>query len=161
MHCSSGKVSSPSPIRGVELVDMEPDHLDQVLAIERTSFPTPWKREHFLHEICANPAALNVVVVRDADVLGHASCWCMFEELTINTIAVRDDFRRKGLAGWLLSELIRIAVSRGCRVATLEVRPSNTPALSLYRSFGFESVGRRKGYYDDGKEDAIVMSADL
>lgn len=135
--------------------------LDQVLAIEEQSFHTPWRREHFLFEIRDNRWAVNSVVRLGSDVLAYACVWELDDELKINNIAVRATARRCGLGRWLLTHLLAGARSRGCTVARLEVRPSNLAALALYRAHGFREYGRRRGYYQQEGEDAVLMEACL
>jgi ribosomal-protein-alanine N-acetyltransferase len=135
--------------------------VEQVVKIERASFASPWKPEHFLHEILENEWALNRVVEAGGEVVAYACVWCLQDELKINNIAVDRGARRQGVGRWLLVSLLAEAISRGCRSATLEVRPSNEAALALYRDFGFVELGRRKGYYAAEGEDAIVMALHL
>jgi len=146
---------------GLRVEPMGPADLDAVLAIEGASFATPWRREHFLSEILGHRYAHSVVLLAEAGVLGYACMWRLHEELRINNIAIHPSWRGRGLADWLLGRVMRDAASAGCREATLEVRPSNRPALDLYRKHGFREVGRRRGYYQDTAEDAILMTAVL
>ena len=142
------------------------DKLDQisvlVMTIERATFPVPWTPENFLHEIHRNPFACNRVVrsVRGS-VEGYASAWMVDREVRINNVAVREDSRRRGLGQALMRHLMDLGRMSGCTVATLEVRPSNSPALKLYAKLGFREVGRRKAYYTDTREDALVLQAPL
>ena len=162
MRCSSG--SDPergAPIAGLRLAPLREEHLEQVLAIESISFLSPWKREHFVHEIRDNPWAHNLAVVDSDTVVAYAATWRLEGELKINNIAVREDYRRRGVGRWLLREILAGARRAGCRLATLEVRPSNESALRLYASFGFEEVGRRPGYYSREGEDALLLTARL
>jgi ribosomal-protein-alanine N-acetyltransferase len=134
--------------------------LGQVLAIERDSFATPWSRDSFSHEI-RNPIALNLVASRGGDVLGYLCAWVVAGEIKINNIAVRSEQRGRGFGALLLERALAIARARGCAEASLEVRPSNREARRLYRRFGFRVEGRRKGYYQDSGEDALLMVKDL
>ena len=135
--------------------------VDQVLRIETDSFGSPWKSEHFLHELRENHWAVNWVVETQGRVSGYACLWCIHDELKINNFAIVGTERGHGLGRWLLHALLDDAIARGCRSATLEVRPSNEAALALYRACGFVEIGRRKGYYVTEGEDAIVMSLEL
>jgi ribosomal-protein-alanine N-acetyltransferase len=135
--------------------------VDQVLHIESTSFASPWKSEHFLHELRDNRWAVNLVVERRGQLVGYACLWSIHDELKINNIAVLQSERGRGIGRWLLLCVLGDAIARGCRSATLEVRPSNTAAVALYRSHGFVETGRRKGYYAAEGEDALVMSLEL
>ena len=144
-----------------ELNVMSEEDLDQVLAIERDSFPTPWTRDNFRFEIRSNPFARNFVVRHGKSVLAYACLWVVGDELKINNIAVRAVFRRRGLGGALLERVMELGRVEGCHEAELEVRPSNHVARRLYERHGFREVRKRKGYYRDTREDAIVMSATL
>lgn len=135
--------------------------IDDVLAIERLSFPTPWTREHFRHEIEDNAFAWNPVDRFDGRVVGYACVWFLDDEARINNVAIDPARRRAGLGSKLLGRVLEEAGRRGCREVTLEVRPSNAAARVLYERLGFRSVGRRRGYYQDTGEDAILMTLDL
>jgi len=141
----------------VRLRIMREDDLDAVLAIERACFPSPWSRENFLYEIRHNPAAANWVLEHGGVILGYACVWFLGPELKINNIAIHDDHRRRGLGGRLLRALLAKARELGCETAQLEVRPSNRAALALYRRHGFVQVGRRKDYYQQEHEDALLL----
>ncbi len=140
---------------------MTEDDLDSVLEIERESFASPWRHEHFLFEIRQNRWAVNRVVRLAGQVVAYMAAWELDDELKINNIAVRAEQRRRGLGRWLLRRILAEARARGCRWASLEVRPSNGPAKRLYEEHGFREVGRRRGYYQQEFEDAIVMEAEL
>ena len=160
MRCSSAPDPDlRAPIDGVRLDRMRDGDLKQVLEIESSSFGSPWKQEHFVFEIHENPRAVNRVARKGDDVLAYACLHRLHNELKINNMAVRADHRRRGLGGWILAHVMREAARRGCTVVRLEVRPSNTVALRLYRGHGFREIGRCKGYYQGEQEDAIVMEA--
>lgn len=93
-------------------------------------------------------------------IVGYAGLWFMTDEAHIVAVAVLDSWRRSGIGELLLIGAIELALARGSRVATLEVRVSNTGAQALYRKYGFNPVGRRKRYYADNGEDAFVMTTD-
>jgi len=135
--------------------------LDQILDIEREAFPTPWTRDNFRFEIRANPCAHNLVVRDGRRVLAYACLWVVYNELKINNIAVRAEWRGRGIGGALLGLALERGRLEGCTEAELEVRPSNEVARRLYERYGFREVRRRKGYYQDTREDAIVMTATL
>ena len=135
--------------------------LPQVLAIERMSFTSPWSEANFTHEIDGNPLAWNLVARFDGRVVGFACAYVVSDELMINDLAVAASARRRGVGGALLRRLIDGARVRGCRRATLEVRPGNEPARALYEAFGFGVVGHRRGYYADTGEDALLLTCDL
>ena len=128
---------------------MRPEDLDEVLTIERASFSMPWSRGAFLYEMQQNRVARCWVMRQDdARVIAYLCLWEVADEMHVTNVAVRPDARRQGIARTLLGTV-------------LEVRPSNHHALSLYESFGFRVVGRRRGYYYDTGEDALVMEIPL
>lgn len=144
-----------------DLEPMSEADLDAVLAIERVSFPTPWTRDNFEFEIRSNPFARNFVVRRDGALVAYACVWIVGDELKINNIAVHASRRGTGLGSQLLSRLLERGRVEGCVEAELEVRPSNLRARRLYERHGFREVRRRKGYYQDTQEDALVLVAGL
>ncbi len=145
----------------IAIAPMTVEDLPDVLAIERASFATPWTEANLRHEIRANPFAWNLVLRLDDRIAAFACAYVVADELMINDLAVHVDERRRGLARAVLQHLLSGARARGCRRATLEVRPSNGPARALYERFGFALIGRRPGYYSDTGEDALVLEATL
>jgi len=145
----------------LSLEPMRGDDVDRVVAIERDSFSMPWSRGAFLYEIEQNRAARSWVCRADGRVVGYLCLWEVADEIHITNLAVDRAYRRQGIARYLLTEILGDAQRRGLRTVFLEVRPTNTGALSLYESLGFQVIGRRKGYYYDTGEDALVMEADL
>jgi ribosomal-protein-alanine N-acetyltransferase len=140
---------------------MQPPDLAEVLVIERASFSMPWSRGAFLYEIEQNRVA-RCWVLRDGDnVVAYICLWEIGDELHVTNIAVHPGLRRRGLARQLLSAILDDGRSRRLRSVTLEVRPTNEEARTLYESFGFRVVGRRRGYYYDTGEDALIMETDL
>jgi ribosomal-protein-alanine N-acetyltransferase len=130
-----------------------------VMEIEQRSFPTPWSESSFRYELLENPYASLFVVRRrePATVVAFACVWVVDQEIKVNNIAVHPDWRRRGVGRRLLRHLIEFGRSLACREMTLEVRPSNEAALALYGEAGFARIGRRKQYYTDTHEDAIIM----
>lgn len=135
--------------------------LDQVLDVERASFPTPWTRAAFCYEIEQNKVARCTAMRARGGVVGYLCFWEIGHEIHITNLAVHPEWRRRGVARRLLASALAAGVTRGVRLAFLEVRPSNTRALALYESLGFQVIGRRNGYYFDTGEDALVMEARL
>ena len=140
---------------------MRPDDLDEVVTIERASFGMPWSRGAFLYEIEQNRVARCWVLRDDDRVAAYLCLWEIGDELHVTNIAVHPGLRRRGLARRLLGAILDDGRSRRLRAVTLEVRPTNDEARSLYESFGFRVVGRRRGYYYDTGEDALIMESDL
>lgn len=143
-------------IRGMELLD-----LPGVLEVERHSFTVPWTDHAFHNELTNNLFARYIVIEHEGKIAGYAGMWTIVDESHVTNIAVHPDYRGKGWGAWLMRELIARALSLGMVKMTLEVRVSNTAAQQLYRKFGFEPAGVRKGYYADNNEDALIMWSDL
>ena len=133
-----------------------PEDAEGVARVERESFPTPWSREDFWRE-ASNDFACYIVALDDAEIIGFGGCWISFEEAQVTNIALTASQRGRGLGKVLMEKLMCAAAERGAERMTLEVRPSNTPALRLYEGLGFAAIGVRKKYYQDNDEDAILM----
>jgi ribosomal-protein-alanine N-acetyltransferase len=151
------------PMTG-EPVLLEPmtlEDLDDVLAIERVSFQTPWSRAAFRYELTQNRVARCSVARIGRRLVGYLCLWEIGHEIHVTNLATDPGLRRRGVARVLLGAVLQDARGRGVDLAFLEVRPTNTEALGLYERFGFRVIGRRKGYYFDTGEDALVMEARL
>jgi ribosomal-protein-alanine N-acetyltransferase len=135
--------------------------LDEVVAIERASFSMPWSRGAFLYEMEQNQVARCLVMRDAARVVAYVCVWEVADELHVTNIAVHPRERRRGFGRQLLGAVLGDAGRRALRIVVLEVRPSNAEAIALYESFGFRVVGRRRGYYYDTGEDALVMETRL
>jgi len=154
-------IDAPGAAQAPSIRAMRVDDLPSILEIERESFPSPWKREHFLHEIARNPFAWSRVAEVGGRIVAYACLWRVDDELAINNLAVHPHERRRGVGAWFLGRLLADARASGCTHATLEVRPSNVAARRLYDRHGFREAGRRPGYYAVEGEDAIVMTVVL
>ena len=148
------------PPVGVRVDRMGVDDIPAVHAIESASFPTPWPPYAFRQEIEANGMAHYLVVRAGGRIVAYGGTWLMVDEAHITTFAVLPLYRRRGIGGRLLSELMELAVDLGAAVATLEVRLSNAAARKLYGDFGFRPVGVRPRYYSDDGEDALIMTTE-
>ena len=140
---------------------MRVEDLDEVLEIERASFSMPWSRGAFTYEIQRNRVARCWVTREDDRVAGYLCLWEVADEVHITNVAVHPAYRRRGIAREMLAAVLDDAVRRSLSVVGLEVRPTNVEARTLYESFGFRVVGRRRGYYYDTGEDALIMEARL
>ena len=134
------------------------DDLDEVAALEAASFTNPWSRDMLAREL-RNSDVARVYVLRrpDGQLLAFCGCWFVFDELHINTLAVKVEERRRGLATKLLRFVFAEADAAGLNRATLEVRRSNESALRLYERLGFEVQAVRPNYYSQPVEDALVL----
>ena len=139
------------------IIQAEKRHLDALQRLEQQCFSIPWTREQLEAEL---PDGHHEFLVAEAGekVLGYVGMMFVLDEGYISNVAVAPGYRRRGIGAALITELLRRAEALALAFVTLEVRESNVPAAALYESFGFAPVGRRKGYYDAPKEDAILMT---
>ena len=141
----------------VTIVPLAEQHLNAILEIEVEAYPEPWSRGMFYDELRNNHSHFFVALDGVGAVAGYMGFWLVLDEAHITSVAVRAESRGRGIGRELLSFLLNRAQEAGARMATLEVRESNAAAQALYAAFGFEPVGRRKGYYPTTNEDAILM----
>lgn len=144
----------------IETRDMGADDLEDVLVIERASFPTPWSRGIFLGEM-EHPFCHDLVALVERRIVGYICFAIVCDEIHLRNLAVHRDWKRCGVASRLLSRMITISSAEGARYGTLEVRESNRAALKLYKRFGFVVEGVRPSYYSDTNEDALIMWVDF
>lgn len=133
------------------------DDLDEVVCLDHRAFEFPWSREDFEGSLKFGHQFL---LLRDGETLLAAAVYMqIFEQSELLTIAVDPQYQGQGYGKLLLTELISRLTANRAESLFLEVRVSNTRAIALYRSAGFQEISRRKGYYPtrDGREDAIVM----
>ena len=140
----------------IEIRDATPDDLGAVTAIERASFGDPWSDASFRSLLRAETTRFRVAI-RDGVVVGYAIASRIGDEAELANLAVDPAVRRAGVGALLLDDLLASIGSPPAATVYLEVRASNEPAQALYRSRGFEAVGRRRGYYSRPSEDAVVM----
>lgn len=135
--------------------------IDGIAALESASFTNPWARDTVVWEL-QNSDVTRIYVLRadSGRIAAFCSCWLVFDELHINTLAVDPPERRKGLATALLTRVLADAAADGGLRATLEVRASNEAALALYRRLGFHVEATRRGYYTKPQEDALILWRD-
>ena len=153
----------------IRVEPMRAADLDAVLHIERASFQTPWSRQAFLHELERNRVAgLWVARARrssheseTSSVVGYLCLWAVADEVHVTNLAVDPEWRGEGIGRLLLGTLLAHHRAAGARRAFLEVRPGNVEARRLYEGLGFREVGRRRGYYVDTGEDALLLEASL
>ena len=145
--------------KDVRIVPMTHEHLDEVAALERVCFSSPWSRNMLAEELDnACSAYLVALDKEDGGVVGYAGLLVVADEGYITNVAVRPESRRGGVASALLDVFVDFAVGNHLAFLTLEVRASNYGAIALYGSRGFRGVGRRPNYYEHPKEDAIIMT---
>ena len=129
--------------------------------IERDSFDSPWSAEEITKDVTAGGNVYVAVAECGGERAGYGEIRTVAGEAQVYNIAIAPEYRREGIGEALLRHLIGKAEDDGCVLVTLEVRSSNEAAMSLYTKLGFREVGRRKGYYAKGGEDAVLMDLDL
>ncbi len=135
----------------------EEKDIQSMADMDRICFSVPWSKEAFEKEIHENHLALYVVAELEERMVGYAGLWRIVDEGHITNVAVHPDFRRRGIGEALVGVLLDYTLRDGIKSHTLEVRASNHRAISLYEKYGFRDAGRRKNYYEDNHEDAIIM----
>lgn len=138
-----------------KILKMQEQHLE-ILVQDLNEYDDFWN-EKILKDEFYNENSEYFVICEDENVCGFAGLWFNIDEAHIMNIAVRKDFRKKGIGSELLNFLIDEAKSKGKMCITLEVRDDNIPAIELYKKFDFEILGRRKKYYNNAN-DAIIMT---
>ncbi len=162
------------------LRNMQRADIPQVLEIDRVSFPIPWSEKTYIFEVTNRETSHLVVLEQmpqnasrfsglgqlvwralgqmgDHPLIGYGGCWLIAGEGHISTIAVHPDFRGRGLGELLLAGMLQRTMNLGAEYSVLEVRESNRAAQVLYEKYEYTVVGRRKGYYHDNGEDALLM----
>jgi [ribosomal protein S18]-alanine N-acetyltransferase len=149
--------------------------ISTVQEIEREIFATPWPRNAYYRELASRSSAHYVILRQegnvekpanfkgselDPSIIGYGGMWRMYDEAHVTTIGVRRDMQHRGYGRALFAGLVQAAYDMGAKWVTLEVRTTNENAMRMYEAFGFKVIGRRKGYYTDNGEDAIVMWSD-
>lgn len=138
------------------ILPMTDAHIDDIHEVEKASFSVPWSKGAFQDEL-SNPLANYYVGEIDEQIIGYMGIWLIADEGHITNIAIDPCKQGKGYGQKLLQETMKQLADKGCKSMTLEVRTSNQAAIGLYEKNGFKIVGRRKNYYTEPKEDALIM----
>lgn len=141
----------------MEIVRVCQEDAGELAELDKEVFSVPWSEKSFRDE-CNNSLAVYFAAREDNKIIGYAGFWHIADEGDITNIAVREKFRRRGVASLLIEEMIKEADKRKLSLLTLEVRKSNLPAIGLYNKFGFNVIGERKNYYTKPTEDALIMT---
>ena len=136
--------------------EMKAEHVPQVAQLEKLCFADPWSEMSIASEL-RSVWSYWVVALDGDEVVGYIGSQSSCDETDIMNIAVHPDCRRRGIAESLIDNLIKELKKRGSHALMLEVRVSNDPAIALYEKLGFQQVGRRKNYYRNPKEDALIL----
>ena len=141
----------------MEIVKMNAAHVASVAAIEKECFGmAAWSEKSVTSEL-DNKLALWLVALDGETVAGYVGSQTVMDETDMMNVAVRPDYRRRGIAQGLVTHLVAQLAEKKVHSLALEVRASNRPAISLYEKLGFAQVGRRPNYYRNPKEDALIL----
>ena len=135
---------------------MNSNHVTPIAELERICFSDPWSERSISSEL-DNKLALWLVAVEGETVAGYIGSQTVMDETDMMNVAVHPDFRRQGIAENLVAALVENLKKMGSHCLTLEVRVSNAPAIALYEKLGFAQIGRRKNYYRNPREDALIL----
>lgn len=138
------------------LTYMKPQHVAQVAALEKMCFADPWSENSIASEL-NNGLSLWLVAVEQEQVVGYIGSQTVMDASDMMNVAVHPQFRKQGIATGLIGMLVEELRKRGSHSLTLEVRASNEGAIRVYAGLGFQEVGRRKNYYRNPKEDALIL----
>ena len=139
---------------------MDRSHIEQIAALERECFSTPWSEAMLTEVLFDSQASFIVAESEDGGVLGYAGLQVVLDEGYIDNIAVEPNARRHGVADELLDVFCRFGEAN-LAYLTLEGRASNAPAIGLYEKYGFRRAGLRPGYYQKPREDAVIMTREF
>ena len=140
----------------IKIEKMTLAHIAQVAALEKLCFSDPWSEKSIASEL-NNELAFWLTAIEGNHVAGYIGSQTVLDETDMMNVAVHPDFRRKGIAEALVNALVEALKTKGSRCLTLEVRASNVPAITLYEKLGFSEIGRRKNYYRNPREDALIL----
>lgn len=141
----------------IEIVELKREYCSQVAEIEKKTFSKPWSKKAFL-ECIGHPDRHYFCAVCKEEVLGYCGYWGVLDEAEVYNVAVKEDSRGRGIGKLLLTKLINYGKLDNRKRFLLEVRHGNKAAISLYKNLGFKEDGIRPNFYDEPKEDALLMS---
>ena len=139
----------------MNIVVMQERHLAALAEIERACFHAPWS-ENMLREELGK--GIFLVAEQDGRTAGYVGCQTVLDEGYITNVAVFPQYRKKGIATALIKRVFELAREKKLAFVSLEVRVSNSAAIALYEKAGFKEEGRRKNFYRDPREDALIMT---
>jgi ribosomal-protein-alanine N-acetyltransferase len=151
------------PVSGplkVDLVPLSAEHLQSIMVIEKACFSEPWSKEDF-QKLVDDPRAICLAALYNDRVVGYSCAWIVIETAELGNLAVAPEYQRLSVGRRLLEETIRLCASRRAGAVFLEVRRSNSRAISLYEGYGFRKIGVRRRYYSNPVEDALVLKLGL
>ena len=149
---------SLTQISEIYINPMTEDDIEEVVKIEEAAYgPHHWAKSSFYDEMSNNLAKYYTAKTPAGELVGYAGTWHIIDEGHITTIAVKKDYLRNHIGEAIIHKILEDCYENGVKYLTLEVRASNIPAIKLYEKYGFQSLGTRKGYYQDNNEDALIM----
>ncbi len=154
------RIDMADGVTGLMMRPMNTSDIPAILEIEKVSFAVPWTRGMF-EETLASDITISLVTEEVGRISGYIIFYDAGPEMHIMNIAVHPRQRRHGLAFGMMSRILAFARDNAIEECFLEVRESNVPARGLYKKLGFRSIGRRKEYYSETREDALVMRLSL
>lgn len=137
------------------------DDLDDITRLEKEIFPNPWSRESLNFELAHRTNSVAYKILFDNRIIAYCFSWIIIDEFHIGNFAVIKEFRKMGIGKKFLKFIIDRGKELGASFFYLEVRKSNLTAIKLYEKFGFKTLGIRREYYSDNREDAIVMGLNI
>ena len=140
----------------ISVIPIEQRHIKEIARLEEICFSEPWSEEGILEAYRLGTKFF--AAEADKKLIGYIGIKAVIDEGYITNIAVFPEFRRRGVAKALLNKVFEFAKEKGLSFVSLEVRPSNTEAISLYEKTGFREEGRRKNFYRLPLEDALIMT---
>ena len=142
----------------IKIVPMKKEDIEDVVQIESEAYGKHhWTKSSFYDEMSNNLAKYYSANTPEGELVGYAGTWHIIDEGHITTIAVKKDYLRNHIGEAIIHRIIEDCYKNNIKYLTLEVRVSNIPAIKLYEKYGFQSLGTRKGYYQDNDEDALIM----
>lgn len=149
---------SVNRVSEIFISNMTADDIDKVVEIEAEAYGEHhWSKSAFYDEMNNNLAKYYVAKTQDNEIVGYAGTWHIIDEGHITTIAVKKSHLRQHIGEAIINAIIEDCYKNEIKYLTLEVRVSNKAAIALYTKYGFNSLGTRKGYYQDNNEDALIM----
>lgn len=139
---------------------VEEKDLKDIIEIEEDNFIDCWTLKQYDYDLNANEFAFLFAVIHEDELIGYVDFWITFDQATINKIAIKKGYQKRGIGLILLEDTLSRIQSVEVNIITLEVRVSNLKAISLYQKVGFKICVIKKNYYDDG-EDAYYMIKEL
>lgn len=144
----------------LKICKMTSEHINEAAELEKICFAVPWT-EKMLSDELKSPISRYFAAEEGGMLCGYAGMYVTVDTANITNVAVKPEKRRKGIGNRLLKAIINEAGAMNLSFITLEVRESNTRAIALYEKNGFKTAGKRKKYYSDNNEDALIMTLEL